>query len=57
MDTVTCPANDRGPQPDAFPPGIPDIVGCGATFQAEADDEGLIDCPNCGMFFDPARAA
>lgn len=28
-----------------------DIVGCGHTFEAEPDREGLIDCPNCGMWF------
>lgn len=49
--TYRCPDNDRGPQPDAFPAGRPDIVGCGATFTATPDDEDLVDCPRCGMWF------
>lgn len=44
-----CPDNDRGPQPDGG--GREDIVGCGFVFEAEPDDEGFWDCPNCGMFF------
>lgn len=28
-----------------------DLVGCGASFDAMPDNEGLIDCPECGMFF------
>lgn len=28
-----------------------DIVGCGHEFDSEPDKEGLVDCPNCGMFF------
>lgn len=27
------------------------VVGCGHVFEAEPDREGLIDCPNCGMWF------
>jgi len=27
------------------------VVGCGHVFEAEPDDENLIDCPNCGMWF------
>lgn len=30
------------------------VVGCGAVFPAEPDREGLIDCPECGMWFPPA---
>ena len=33
------------------------IIGCGATFQACPDDEGLVDCPGCGIWFDPQRTA
>lgn len=29
-----------------------DIIGCGVTFSGRPDDEGLIDCPNCGMWFE-----
>ena len=28
-----------------------DILGCGHVFEATADDEGLIDCPACGIWF------
>lgn len=49
MTTWRCPDDDRGPQPDGG--GRPDIVGCGRTFEAEPDFEGLIDCPHCGMWF------
>jgi hypothetical protein len=38
----TCPDNKRHED---------DIVGCGRTFTAEPDNEGLIDCPHCGMWF------
>ena len=47
-----CPDDDRGPQLDAFPPGRPDIIGCGLSFTADPDDEGWIDCPGCGVFFE-----
>jgi hypothetical protein len=30
------------------------ILGCGATFHAEPDHEGLVDCPNCEIWF-PAK--
>lgn len=30
-----------------------DLVGCGHVFEAEADDEGIVDCPNCGIWFTP----
>lgn len=39
---VTCPVSERWPD---------DIVGCGETFDAEPDFEGLIDCPHCGIWF------
>ena len=32
-----------------------DINGCGEVFWAEPDDEGLIDCPNCGIWFSPEK--
>ena len=51
--TITCPVNDRGPQPDGD--GRPDIVGCGSTDLSATDDEGLIDCGGCGIWFNPAR--
>ena len=27
------------------------LAGCGAEFSAEPDHEGLVDCPECGMWF------
>lgn len=44
----TCP--DTIPEPDA-------VVGCGRTFHAVPDDEGFVDCPHCGMFFQPLHPA
>lgn len=46
--TYSCPTN----------PVMPDgtehtIIGCGATIAAVPDDEGLIDCPTCGIWFNP----
>jgi len=33
------------------------IVGCGATFQDTPDpSDGWLDCPECGLMFDPAHA-
>jgi hypothetical protein len=29
------------------------VVGCGAIFCAEPDHERLVDCPECGIWFDP----
>lgn len=43
MIRVTCPTT----------PMDSDIVGCGRTFDATPDDEGMVDCPNCGMWFRP----
>jgi hypothetical protein len=40
--TYRCPDGERHPG---------DVVGCGAVFAAEPDDEGVVDCPTCGMFF------
>jgi hypothetical protein len=31
------------------------IVGCGALIPHVRDDEGLVNCPNCGMWFDPTK--
>jgi hypothetical protein len=30
-----------------------DIVGCGSNNLEGPDDEGLIDCLDCGIWFDP----
>lgn len=29
------------------------VIGCGALIPDERDDEGLVDCPKCGIWFDP----
>ena len=29
------------------------IVGCGSTTVAPPDEEGLCDCRDCGVWFDP----
>ena len=28
-----------------------DIIGCGAVFDAEPDEWGGVDCPECGIWF------
>lgn len=28
------------------------VTGCGGTFVGLPDEEGIIDCPHCGMWFD-----
>lgn len=38
----TCPADGATPS------------GCGHRFTAVPDDEGLVDCPNCGLWHRPA---
>jgi hypothetical protein len=47
MRTVRCPIEDNEPGPTGT------IVGCGHVFDALPDDDGIVDCPNCGLFFDP----
>ena len=32
-----------------------EIDGCGFEFEGEPDDEGIVDCPECGMWFTPAK--
>lgn len=27
------------------------ILGCGHVFKSDPDEEGFVDCPNCGVFF------
>lgn len=57
---LRCPDTDRGPQVDAIPAGLADIIGCGRTFpqalEALADDpDGWADCPHCGVGFAAAQ--
>lgn len=44
---VTCPPHSRHEG---------DICGCGSGNVVGPDDEGLYDCVDCGLFFDPAKA-
>jgi hypothetical protein len=46
----TCPVAKT--QPDGAPHTI---IGCGTTFMAVPDAEGLVDCPNCGIWFNPTK--
>jgi hypothetical protein len=46
-EDLRCPDTERYPG---------DIVGCGSTNLAGPDDEGIYDCRDCGVFFDPATA-
>jgi hypothetical protein len=32
-----------------------DTIGCGSTNLSEPDEEGLVDCHDCGMWHDPRR--
>jgi hypothetical protein len=46
----TCPTTPTQPDGSAHT-----IIGCGRTFSAMPDSEGLIDCPHCGIWWNPAR--
>ena len=50
MPVYQCPTNPTpyDDNPEEF------MRGCGHTFVEEPDEEGLVDCPNCGMWFSPA---
>ena len=30
-----------------------DVIGCGSTNLSQPDDEGIVDCNDCGMWFNP----
>jgi hypothetical protein len=56
--TVTCPtwpSRTMPPAPEIEPES--QILGCGYTFSAEPNRKGLVDCPNCGIWFNATRAA
>lgn len=44
LQKVVCPSNARHPD---------DVVGCGSANVSGPDEEGLFDCHDCGMFFNP----
>jgi len=50
--TRRCPT---GPSPTRKP-GEDDLRGCGSTNLSEPDDEGLIDCLDCGLWMTEAEA-
>ena len=31
------------------------VIGCGREFRARPDSEGLVDCPFCGIWFNPEK--
>ncbi|WP_042377200.1 hypothetical protein [Gordonia alkanivorans] len=42
--------------PDLPAPGVAadrDVIGCGYYIPDVRDDEGLVDCPKCGIWFTP----
>jgi hypothetical protein len=41
---IRCPDNRRSPD---------DITGCGALVPDVRDKDGTVDCPNCGLFWQP----
>lgn len=41
---ITCPSHSRHAD---------DVVGCGSSHLSGPDEEGLFDCCDCGMFFNP----
>lgn len=42
---MRCPDNERWPD---------DIIGCGRVIDDPTpDDEGIVDCPHCGIWFTP----
>ena len=47
---VTCPTAPT--QPDGAPHTI---IGCGSTNVEGPDDEGLYDCLDCGIWFNPTK--
>lgn len=46
MQTYCCPTAPQTPEGEPHT-----IIGCGSVFEAEPDDEGIIDCPHCGLWF------
>lgn len=49
MGLIVCP-----PRPVPVERGTPGtITGCGAVIPDVRDDEGWVDCPNCGLGFNP----
>lgn len=49
VEPITCPTSTAQPNGSTHT-----IVGCGSTNVSGPDDEGLYDCLDCGIWFDPA---
>lgn len=47
VQKVVCPSEARHES---------DVVGCGSTNVSGPDNEGLFDCQDCGVFFNPMTA-
>lgn len=48
IEMIQCPTDPLCPD------GTPHtIIGCGTWVMDMRDDEGIIDCPACGMFWKP----
>lgn len=45
---IRCPTSTRTPDGT-----LHSIIGCGSTNVTGPDDEGLYDCGDCGIWFDP----
>tara|TARA_Y100000310_G_scaffold345479_2_gene465465 strand:- start:500 stop:670 length:171 start_codon:yes stop_codon:yes gene_type:complete len=45
--TYPCPKGKDGDE----------IRGCGSTHTSQPDDEGLVDCFDCGIWFNPEKEA
>lgn len=45
---IECPTG-----PLAADGGVHTVIGCGRMVPDVRDDEGLVDCPECGMFWRP----
>ena len=48
--TITCPTSEK-----LADGTLATILGCGSTNVTGPDDDGLFDCLDCGIWFDPAR--
>lgn len=50
IEGIACPASRLSATGFAY-----EVVGCGSTNVSGPDSEGLYDCNDCGMWFDPRR--
>lgn len=50
--TYRCPPNPHPPGSARWSKPFR-LHGCGALFAGERDHEGIVDCPHCGLWFNP----